>query len=54
MSEIQEKIQKLEGTLTGNFMKDMEVKEEIHKLTMEMNNVAPVCSLEEGCISCGS
>lgn len=54
MSNIQDRIKELESKLTGNLMQDMEIKDEIHQLTMELNNVAPVCSMEEGCLTCGS
>ena len=33
---------------------DMKVKEQIHKLKMEMNNVAPSCGINEDCENCGS
>lgn len=54
MSNIQERIKELESRLTGNFMEDMDIKNEIHELKMQENNVTPVCSMEEGCLTCGS
>jgi len=50
--EIQEKIKQLENNLTGDMFKDMDIKDEIHELEMNLNNVSVTCSMHEGCISC--
>ena len=42
----------LEHTLTGNLMKDLETKDEIHKLKMQLNGVEPSCNLGEECENC--
>lgn len=36
-----EKIQKLEQRISGEMFKDMEIREEIHRLKMEMTGVKP-------------
>ena len=54
MSNIKDRIKELESKLTGNLINDMEIKDEIHQLNMELNNVSPSCSMEEGCLTCGS
>lgn len=53
-TEISAQIYALELTLTGDMMKDMETKDEIHKLRMQLNDVAPTCNLGEECENCGS
>ncbi|WP_176550806.1 hypothetical protein [Escherichia fergusonii] len=39
--EIQAMIDQLKKELTGDMMKDMEIKDQIHKLEMELNQVKP-------------
>jgi len=51
--ELQTQIDTLTTTLTGNFMEDMEIRDRIHNLTMELNGVKPGGS-EIDCIGCGS
>ena len=45
------------GNLTGNMLEDMEIREKIHKLEMEMKGVKPLNSFNDPnieCIGCGS
>ncbi|WP_369595984.1 hypothetical protein [Lysinibacillus pakistanensis] len=51
--EIQAMIDQLKKELTGDMMKDMEIKDQIHKLEMELNQVKPPDSPFE-CFGCGS
>lgn len=51
-----EKIQKiddLKSQLTGDMMSDMDIRDEIHQLEMELNGAKPVDSHFE-CEGCGS
>lgn len=43
----------LEESLTGNFMEDLDVKEEQHKIMMKLNGVKPEDSSVD-CENCGS
>ena len=54
MDKVQARIIALEMSLTGNMLEDMEIKDKIHKLKMEINDVSPSCSLGEECENCGS
>ena len=51
--EIQAKIIALEMTLTGNLMLDMDVKDKIHNLKMQLNGTKP-SNTEIDCVGCGS
>ncbi len=51
--EVLQRIEELESKLTGNLFKDLEVKDEIHKLKMNLNNIKPSDSYFE-CVGCGS
>lgn len=42
----------LQQKLTGNMMEDLELRDKIHTLQMQLNNVTPNCSIDEGCITC--
>ena len=46
-------IQKLQQQLTGDMMADMEIKDRIHNLKMEMEGIKPQNS-EIDCVGCGS
>ena len=46
-------IEELKSQLTGNLMNDMELRDRIHKLEMELNGVKPEDTSIE-CIGCGS
>jgi len=50
---INDRISELKASLTGDMMIDMEIKDEIHKLEMDVKGV--VCSIDnEDCVACGS
>ena len=51
--EINKKINELKNSLTGEMFADMETKEEIHQLEMELKGVKPESSYFE-CVGCGS
>jgi hypothetical protein len=51
--EIQNKIDELEKKVTGDMFKDMDLKNKIHVLEMELKDVKPDDSHFE-CIGCGS
>ena len=50
---LQEEYRKLQEGLTGDMFKDMEAKERMHEITMQMNGVKPDHSIAE-CVGCGS
>lgn len=52
-AEIQSKIDDLKSKLSGDMMKDMEIRDQIHNLEMTMNGVKPEDSHFD-CIGCGS
>lgn len=52
---LEEERHHLEQQLTGDMMNDMPIREEMHKLSMEMNEVTPSCGLDGSeCENCGS
>ena len=53
VEEIQSEITALEGQLTGDMFKDMELKDKIHNLKMKVNGTRPMNS-EIECVGCGS
>lgn len=50
---IDKKIQELKSKLTGDMMKDLETRDQIHKLEMKKKNIKPKDSHFE-CFGCGS
>ncbi|MDN3668836.1 hypothetical protein QWY93_05800 [Echinicola jeungdonensis] len=50
---LQEEIEKLKASLTGDMFKDMEVRDKIHNLEMQLNGTKPMDSHFD-CIGCGS
>jgi len=52
-NKMEEKIKELKEQLTGDMVNDMEIRNEIHNLEMELNNVKPTNSHFE-CVGCGS
>tara|TARA_R100000655_G_scaffold108427_7_gene160350 strand:- start:3043 stop:3198 length:156 start_codon:yes stop_codon:yes gene_type:complete len=50
---IEKQIKKLELMLTGDMIKDMEIRDEIHNLQMKLNGVKPQDSHFD-CVGCGS
>ena len=51
--QIEETLNALKGQLTGDMMKDMSIKDEIHNLEMKLKGVKPMDSHVD-CIGCGS
>jgi|TARA_R110002167_G_scaffold309620_3_gene514531 hypothetical protein len=52
-TELKMRIEKLEKLLTGDMMQDMDVKDEIHNIEMELSGTKPTDSHFD-CIGCGS
>ena len=52
-NKMEQKIKELKEQLTGDMVNDMEIRNEIHNLEMELNNVKPTDSHIE-CVGCGS
>tara|TARA_R110001592_G_C13076133_1_gene742225 strand:+ start:1080 stop:1253 length:174 start_codon:yes stop_codon:yes gene_type:complete len=50
---LEQEIQALTAQLTGDMFKDMDIKDEIHNLTMKLNGVKPMDSSID-CVGCGS
>ena len=50
---IEEEIRKLESQLTGDMFQDMDIKDRIHNLQMQLDGVKPEDSHID-CIGCGS
>ncbi len=51
--QIEEALSALKKQLTGDMMKDMSIKDEIHNLEMKLKGVKPTDSHID-CIGCGS
>ena len=51
--KIQENIDELNAKLTGDMMKDMDIRDQIHNLKMQLQGVKPMDS-QIDCIGCGS
>lgn len=49
----EQQIEHLKSQLTGDMIADMEIRDKIHKLQMELNKIKPDDSSFE-CIGCGS
>ena len=50
---LQQEIDALRATLTGDMFSDMDIKDEIHNLEMKLKGVKPMDSHFD-CIGCGS
>ena len=50
---IEEEIRKLEAQLTGDMFEDMDIRDRIHNLQMQLDGVKPTDSHID-CIGCGS
>lgn len=50
---IEKEIEKLKSTLTGDMFQDMETRDSIHNLEMQLKGVKPMDSHFD-CIGCGS
>ncbi|WP_170134454.1 hypothetical protein [Echinicola strongylocentroti] len=48
-----EEIEKLQGSLTGDMFQDMEIRDQIHNLEMQLKGTKPIDSHFD-CIGCGS
>lgn len=53
MKSKQQQIEELKQQLTGDMIKDMDIKDKIHNLEMEIKGVKPEDSHFD-CIGCGS
>jgi hypothetical protein len=53
VEELNDQIEALKGQLTGDMMEDMETRDSIHKLEMQLNGTKPPDSDIE-CVGCGS
>jgi hypothetical protein len=53
MKSKQEQIEELKSQLTGNMMQDMDIKDKIHNLQMQIDGVKPEDSHFD-CEGCGS
>ena len=51
--DIEKEIEALNGQLTGDMFKDMEVRDKIHNLKMKLSGTRPIDSQIE-CVGCGS
>jgi len=53
ITALDNEIERLEGSLTGDMFQDMEIRDQIHNLKMQLNGVKPMDSHFD-CIGCGS
>jgi len=53
LKAIQAEIDQLKSTLSGDMMKDMDIRDKIHNLEMKRDGIRPGDSYVE-CIGCGS
>ena len=51
--QLEHQIESLNAQLTGDMFQDMDIKDQIHNLTMKLNGVKPMDSAFE-CVGCGS
>lgn len=57
MQELEQKIKNLESQLTGALLYDLDIREEIYHLKRQMQPQiveGESCSMEDGCLNCGS
>ena len=52
-NELKTQIEELKSQLTGDMFQDMELKDKIHNLEMQLNGTKPVDSHFD-CVGCGS
>jgi hypothetical protein len=50
---LEQEIERIKGLLTGNMFEDMEHRDQIHNLEMQLNGTKPMDSHFD-CIGCGS
>ena len=53
LENLEVEIKQLEGQLTGDMMKDMEIRDKIHNLKMKLTGTKPMDSSID-CVGCGS
>lgn len=53
ISQLEQQILDLEAQLTGDMFADMELKDRIHNIKMQINGTRPMDSYIE-CVGCGS
>jgi hypothetical protein len=53
VENLETEIKELEGQLTGDMMKDMEIRDKIHNLKMKLTGTKPMDSSID-CVGCGS
>ncbi|MFZ1806391.1 MAG: hypothetical protein WAU36_04170 [Cyclobacteriaceae bacterium] len=53
LNKIENQIQELQKLLTGDMMTDMDIRDKIHKLEMQLKKIRPDDSSFE-CVGCGS
>lgn len=51
--KLKKEIEELKETLTGDMMKDMPIRDQIHNLEMKLNGTKPTDSHFD-CVGCGS
>jgi len=57
MEDLFKKLEELKSSLSGDMFADMEIKEQIHKLEMEIKGVKSInqeCPIDGSCENCGS
>ncbi|SNS32087.1 hypothetical protein SAMN06295967_10771 [Belliella buryatensis] len=52
-TSLEKRIEELKGSLTGDMFQDMETRDQIHNLEMQLKGVKPMDSHID-CIGCGS
>ncbi len=52
-NQLEQEIESLNSQLSGDMFKDMDIKDQIHNLTMKLNGVKPMDSSFD-CVGCGS
>lgn len=53
IEDLEAEIKTLESQLSGDMFKDMEVRDKIHNLKMQLNGTKPM-NQEIDCVGCGS
>ena len=46
MEDLERELQNLNDRLSGDMMADMELRDRIHEIEMELNGVSPSCGLD--------
>jgi hypothetical protein len=53
MEELIKKVAELKKSLTGDMMKDMDIRDQIHNLEMKISGTKPI-DTKVDCVGCGS